>query len=385
MKKTLMLLFFCICSAFLATGCEKKDINRLSIVSAVGIDKTDNGFAVTFQVVNDYVLSKINRIDIAPVSIRKIEGMTVLETMTKTSNYITDKYFLYHFRILAFGEDIAREGIQPFLNAFLNVDQTQHKYNIIVIEKGKAEDALKIHTTLDLIPGYAIEEKIRNSRDNFGLGLNFNLDQLLSLNVSPGSNFVLTSVRVDGDVEKGTKGDSSKSVNPEAYFVVSNFAVFKEDKLVGYFTEKESLGYQYIMNNIKKSIVTVVLDDESVLTIQVRKNSCSKKFVIENGKPLVKINCRVYGSVYEDMSGMTKFTSAYMDEVITKTEYEVTKMIRDSITRAQTEFNSDVFAFADDFHRYHPKFFRTIIDRYDEVFPEMAIDIKVKFHLERVR
>jgi hypothetical protein len=74
-----------------------------------------------------------------------------------------------------------------------------------------------------------------------------------------------------------------------------------------------------------------------------------------------------------------------MDEVITKTEYEVTKMIRDSITRAQTEFNSDVFAFADDFHRYHPKFFRTIIDRYDEVFPEMAIDIKVKFHLERVR
>lgn len=385
MKKIIKLYLTLACVFLLAIGCNKNDINKLSIISAIGIDKSETGFEVTFQIVNDYVLGQQRKIDIAPVSVRTIKGATVFETMAKTSNYITEKFFLYHFRILAFGEDIAREGIQPFLNAFLNYRQTQHNYNIIVIDGGKAKDALKIQSSLDLIPGIALDEKIRNSKELYSLGSTINLDQVLSDIAIKGSHFVLTSVKVEGDAEKGTEGESSKSIDPDAYFVVSNLAVFKEDKLLGYLTEKESLGYQYIMNNIKNSIVPVVLDDESVLTIAVQKSKAKVKAFIDNDKPRIKITCRVRCSVYEDMSGMTKFTSEYMNEVIKKTEYEITKMMSDSVKRTQTEFNSDIFHFSEAIHRRYPKFWKQIIDRYDEIYPEMDVQIEVKMELDRVR
>jgi len=82
---------------------------------------------------------------------------------------------------------------------------------------------------------------------------------------------------------------------------------------------------------------------------------------------------------------MTKFTSEYMNEVIKKTEYEITKMMSDSVKRTQTEFNSDIFHFSEAIHRRYPKFWKQIIDQYDEIYPEMDVQIEVKMELDRVR
>ncbi|MCK9537269.1 MAG: Ger(x)C family spore germination protein [Bacilli bacterium] len=385
MKKTITLIIISFLFVILFAGCNKKDIDRLNVVSAIGIDKTEKGFSVTFQVINDYALSPTKKIDIAPVAIRKIESASMFEAMAKTSNYFTEEFFLFHFRVLAFGEDVAREGIYSFLNAFLNYRETQHNYNIIVVDGGKAEDLLKIQSSLDLIPGIAIEEKIRNSHQFYGLGLTTNLDQLLSDIIIKGSNFVLGSMKVIGDPEKGTKGDNNKAIDPDAYFIVSNLAVFNKDKLIGWLEEKESLGYQYIMNNIKKSVLTIVLNDESVVTLEIASSKTKIKVLLENNTPKFKINCHVKGSVYEDMSGITKFTDEYINEIIEKASYEVKKMMEDCIKKTQKEYNSDIFRFSEVIHRYYPKYWQNNIDKYDDIYPNIEIEINVKTELIRVR
>ena len=385
MKKVITALIFMFIFVLIFTGCNKKDIDRLNVVSAIGIDKTEKGFSVTFQVINDYALSPNKKIDIAPVAIRKIESASMFEAMAKTSNYFTEEFFLFHFRVLAFGEDVAREGIYPFLNVFLNYRETQHNYNIVIVDGGKAEDLLKIQSSLDLIPGIAIEEKIRNSSQFYGLGLSTNLDQILSDIIIKGSNFVLSSMKVIGDPEKGTKGDNNKSIDPDAYFIVSNLAVFKEDKLIGWLSEKESLGYQYIMNNIKKSVVTIILKDESVITLEIISNKTKVKVSLENNLPKLKIDCHIKGGVYEDMSGITKFTDEYINEVIEKTSYEVKKMMEDCIKKSQKEYNSDIFRFSEAIHRRYPKYWQNNIDKYDEIYPNIEIEINIRTELVRVR
>lgn len=46
-------------------------------------------------------------------------------------------------------------------------------------------------------------------------------------------------------------------------------------------------------------------------------------------------------------------------------------MMSDSVKRTQTEFNSDIFHFSEAIHRRYPKFWKQIIDQYDEIYPEM--------------
>ena len=383
MKKFIIILIFILIPFF--SGCEKHDINRLDVITAIGIDKTENGFAVIIQALNQYILNPQRSVDIAPVTIKKIEASSVHEAISKSSNHLTKKYYLNHFRILIFGEDVAREGIYKFLNFFLNFYATQHNYNIIVVDAGTAEDLLKIHSSLELIAGIGIYEKIYNSERQYGLGLSTNLDTLLSNIILEGSHFVLSSMKIFGDPEKGSKGDNRQSISPDTYVAVSNLAVFKEDKLIGWLTEKESIGYQYVMNNINKSVVTIVLDDESVITVSITSNKTKIKVNIENDSPLIEIKCQTKGNVLEDMSGMTKFTDEYIEEIQVKTAYEITKMIEDCMIKSQKEFNSDIFQFSERIHRYHPKYWKNIIHNYDSIYPNIDIKVTVNVKLERIR
>ena len=48
-------------------------------------------------------------------------------------------------------------------------------------------------------------------------------------------------------------------------------AVFKEDKLIGWLNDIESIAYNMIMGEIKTTVIPVKIDEESTVSIKINK------------------------------------------------------------------------------------------------------------------
>ena len=238
LKKTLLMIC-CIIQIMILTGCfGKRDIEKLSVATAIGVDKTESGYKVTAQIINPYVLGE-NVLTESAIDVYTDEGRTISEAVRKLGNRTPHRLFLSHFQVLAIGEEMAKSGIEPILYYFYSHYQSRHKYNIVVVKEGTAEDTLKIQTTLSLIPSISIMRKINGSVENIGNTRDSNMDEVINELRSPGHSLVLPGIKLEGDLEEGKKLENTQTSDQDAKINVTDLAVFYDDKLIGWLNHEE--------------------------------------------------------------------------------------------------------------------------------------------------
>ena len=385
MKKFIIIFLFLII-IINVSGCGKRDVEKLSITTALGIDKGETEeIKVTAQILNANAVGSKPR-DVSPVYTISVEGKTIQEALRKLTTVFTSKLFYYHFQILIFGEELAKEGIEKYLNFFAINNETQHTYNVIIAKENTAEDILKIRTIGSLIPVVTLIGKIEASADAYGISKVTYMDEVITYIRRGGEGgFTLASLKVEGDVEKGSKGDNVKNIVPDAYIVTSTLAVFKEDKLVGWLNERESIGYNHIQNNIKSTFYVITKSDGSLASIEADSVKTKIKVQEVDGKPKIIIDVSVTGELVEDMSNNTLLDAEYRRDIENRTSYEIKKMLEKTIFKAK-ELNSDFLHFHLEIYRKELKLWKNIKDiYYDEIFPNLEVEINVETKIMRIK
>jgi len=366
-------------------GCgKKKDINEFTTSTAIGIDLSENGYKISVQAVNAMVLGR-KPLDISPVIIVTAEGKTILEALMKMSTQFPSKLFIFHISLLIFSKEAAEEGIEKFIDYFAVERFSQHNYNIIIVENETAENVLKVQTVLNLVPTNAIEGKISNSEEIYGLGKNTYLDETINYIKRQGIGLVLSSIIIEGDPEKGSEGDTNKTADPEARIKVSNLAVFKKDKLIGFLTEQETLGYKHIVGKIKISSVNVITKDGDTIALRISKVKTKTDFKLENNKPKIIVNHTVYVAVSQDLFNTIVIEEDIINDLQMRASYEITQKIEACLKRAQEDLNSDIFSFSEVIHRKDPKYWAEMIDNYDNIFSTLDVEVNVETKIKRIR
>ena len=104
-----VLLFFTLS---VLTGCwSKRELNELAICVGLGIDKAEDGYYVTVQIINPGELSGKNRSGRSEVITSRVKGETIFEALRKLSTVSPRKIYMSHLHQVVFGEELAREGI----------------------------------------------------------------------------------------------------------------------------------------------------------------------------------------------------------------------------------------------------------------------------------
>lgn len=124
------------------TGCwSNNELNRLALVAAIGIDKKDDKFLLSVQIINPGVVApKMGGGGAyAPVSMFKETGTTVMEGFRRVTRKMPRQIYFAHLRFLIISEEVARGGVQEVLDFFSREHEFRDDFYIIITKKNRAE------------------------------------------------------------------------------------------------------------------------------------------------------------------------------------------------------------------------------------------------------
>lgn len=245
-----------ILSLFL-TGCwDRRELNELGITLAIGIDKVEDEYQVTAQVVVPSEISAKTSTGRSPVTLFQANGETVYEALRKITKNSPRKIYPGHLRTLVLGEDLAEEGIAESLD-FLSRDwELRSDFFVVIAKDMTAGEVLNVTTTIENIPANHMFNTLKTSEAFWAATNGFLLDELIANLTIDGKEAVLTGILVTGE-KMGSSKQNVESITPSAQIKYDELAVFKKDKLVGWLTERQSRGYNGIVNEVQKTVTAI--------------------------------------------------------------------------------------------------------------------------------
>jgi len=381
MKKKLFIVFFML---LLTTGCwSKKDLNELAIVTAIGIDKTEDGYSVSIQVLNPSELAGNTSSGRTEV-VRFIKsGDTIFETLRKLSMDSPRRIYLAHLREVVFGEEIARDGIGKALD-FISRDHEMRTDFYITVAKGStAADILNIQTAIEKVPANKLFNALETSEKVWAATKTVQLDELINSIVSKGKEPVLTGIYYYGNSEYGSNIENVHNVSPETGLRLDYLAVFKKDKLIGWLNMNESKGFNYITDTIKNTVITIETNEGKV-SIEALRSKTKVHGKMKKGKPVIDITIDTEGNLADVESSIDLSKPENIDKLEKEFQNNIKEKVQTSIKKVQEEFQSDIFGFGEVIHRADPRAWKEIEDNWDEMFTNLDVNVEVKADIRRL-
>ena len=164
------LLFFCL----LLTGCwNRKELNKIEIVSVIGLTKENDKCIMTSQVIIPNSMgthSKTTSSSNKHYENYTVKGETLFDAVRNTTLISNHKLFHQHNKALVFSESLAREGIMNCVDFFLRDHDIRPQINII-ITKDDISKTLNAKTELSNIPGFYISDLLENTSSSSKVGI----------------------------------------------------------------------------------------------------------------------------------------------------------------------------------------------------------------------
>ncbi len=385
MKKKIFIVILIFTCLFLGGCTKKKSIENLQIATGLSLDLDENGsLELSAQILNHHAVGDRPQ-EVSPVIVLSETGRTIQEAFRKLSTILPGKLFFSHFEILVIGEELAKAGIAPYIYFFSINEETIHQYNIIVARGCKGKDILKILSVVENIPAMSHYGKMISALDFYGIGKFYTVDKTINDINSPAIALSLGSLQIIGDIEKGNKLDNRKTIDLATYTKVSTLGIFRYDCLVGWLDEAESIGLNYLTNQIKSSFVVVTKADGNHASIEIYKSKLKKKLIVEGDKIKFKLSINFTGDITDDLTGITPHTNQYVADILERAKYEIRIMCEKAIQKTK-EYKLDIFGFGRDIYRQNNSLWEKIKDNYhEEIFPNIEFEIIVDGELIRVK
>lgn len=359
-------------------------------------------------------------------NVHTIEAPSILEAIDMMGMAISRRVSLMHAKNFIISEELAKEGIFPFIQAVKRYYETRPTMNII-IARGTAEEfilesktniggtinkALELHIKQSAnsgsFPSIALHEFNRNVTSNsiqpvaiYGGVNDFSLLKNDEEESGETSQEVINENESTGEEEKSDQQDDDSQqdskLNVKKGFLPGELprkavakrelvgtAVFRDDVFVGYLDTIETSFYLMAINKYKAGSITI--EDQRkkgyAIVIEPRSNGSKVRVSLNGDKPVINLSLNIEADLESVQSGIEYESIDMIENLNTDFEKYLTKGIKDTITKTQKEFKSDIFGFG----KYAKSNFLTIDEwikydwlnkyEYAEVNVEVSVNIR---------
>lgn len=359
-------------------------MNDLAIAMGMGIDKTEQGYKVTVQVVNpsEIALKQASTMR-SPVSVHSETGETLFEAIRKITKVSPRKLYFAHLRILVVSEEVARGGLGKVLDFISREPEFRTDFYLTVAKYQPARDVLKTLTIIEKIPANKLYLSLETSEKTWAPTVTMQLDELITNILSDGINPVITGIEVIGDKSLGKTRENVETVEPTRLKYTS-VAVFKKDKLVGWLNEEESKGYNYIMGNVRSTVGHVKCPQGGYVLMEVIRTKSDMKASVAGDRPKIKVHLTVEENVAEANCNIDLLNPDTIGHLQAKAEKVIKSFMEQAIRKTQTEYQTDIFGFGEAVRRENPDAWNKLRNNWSAVFAELPVDIQVEVKIRRV-
>ena len=366
-------------SLFLLSGCwDRVEVNDLAIVTAAAIDKKDDDrIELSLQVFIPKAMSSGGGQGGGggggggePVTLVSSHvGKNLAEALSKLQTEIPRKVFWGHCHIFIFGEEVAREGIQDHLDFLLRHPQPRERAFVFVSE-GKARAIIELQTRLESFSAETIRRQA-----NLGAGVKTTLQELDAMLSSESHAAALPLLKISTE-----KGSQEEYQFPN----MIGTAVFKKDKMVGTLSLAKTRGVVWLRNEIEDYTVTLELKNKDG-DISLNPVSTHVTMIprIYNDEWIMDVNIRTEGAVIQNRTNLDLTNPKSLRIVEGAFQEDIKKRMRTTIQELQEQLDTDILNFAKEFHHKYPKQWGSVKNRWDEIFPQVIVNVNVKGNIRR--
>lgn len=367
MKKIILMLT----SIIILTGCwNYRELNDYAIATGMAIDYEDGEYEVSLLFAN----GSNKEDEDTQVTVRSEKGKTIYEAIKNISLSMPKEIYISHLSVIVFSEDMAKNGLRPALDFLLRDPQSHQNFYIIVAKDTKAKDTLTILTPLADYPSQNITANIKITEKLQGRITNASFNNFVSKILQKGSNPISNSIIIVGNEAEGTKKEEQENSVASAYTKLDTIGLFKNDKLVGWTTMDESIGINMLLGDVEILYLNLPCNNDNLV---ITSTSYKVKNNIEKEKITVNINAS--GMINEVGCSVNLEDPKNIQKYEQKVEEKMKEYINMAIDKAKS-LKTDIFGYGNMIYKKYPNYFNSI-DNWDEVFPNLKIDINVQFTL----
>lgn len=362
--------------ALLLTGCwNRMELNEIGLISALCIDRSEEGWIVTYQFINPSAISagtggasKAGGGE-SPVHVFSSEGPTLREAIDVSYTESPRRLYFPHADVLVLGKEAARKSITDVIDFYWRNTYLRENVSVMITE-GQASEMLKQLIPPERLPGTAMAH-ISRQTDHFNS--NFPSIKMYELTRSLDSQSGVAGVpqvEVVGESQSRIESmDQLHKTSTPAKVRITELAVFRKDRSVGTLTRNESIGISWLTDKIRISALSITCPGS---------NKGTEKFSFQTFPAKTKTRVR------KEADGFTMLVSVKAKGRISESncpenlanlsnlraaEKEIEEVIKDYMSKgweASKRLQADLPHFADQIHRKYPKEWSKIKDQWEK-------------------
>ena len=379
MKLKRLLFILIILSTIFLTGCwSSHEVNTLAITVCIGIDKTENGYLVTEQVLNPRAIASKKATAESPVVIYTAEGNDLAEIVRRFTTQSSRILYNADLRMVVIGEDVAKDGIQNILDYFLRNYEYRTEFYFVIAKNSTANEVLGILTPIESVPGFSMYISLKMSEEKWAAMKSIRIIELVNTIIADGDNPVLTGIEISQDEISPKSTDILKQSGEYKKLKYTGLGAFNKDKLVGWLDEDESKGYNYITDNVKNTIEYADYDSKVKITYEIiNAKSKTKVYFLEN-KPAIEVKIKTKCNIVI-VEGEFDVSAEENKQILNKLLASKVKLLCEkALNKAQKELKTDIFGFGEAIHREYPKTWEKLKDDWNDKFTDLPVNITVE-------
>ncbi|MBM7631997.1 Ger(x)C family spore germination protein [Geomicrobium sediminis] len=380
---TSLLLF---ASTLLSSCWDQYELRDLSVVTGLGIDiMSDDTVRLTLQVINPSELAAQEE-GTGRSGAQNYETFapSIQEAFRKLTQTAPRRGYYSHLASVVIGEEAAKKGLNNYLDHFYRDHEIRTDFPIIIARGYDAKEILSITPPIEDITSIHIMDSIIYSENSYSLVTETTLDDLFEMIVASGIDPSLNGITIIGDEEVGQSLENVEEALPKAFLEIGNSAFFKEDKLIGWLSEDETKGYQYLTNAVQDTSETLPCPhgQDNYFTVETTSIDTSITVTSNGSLPNVVIKPYVQGTISEINCDQLDVLSPSTHKFVIETfEQRIEDLVGETIAKAQEE-HSDYTGIGREVYRQEPHIWHNIKNHWYETFESLNITVDAKVEVK---
>ncbi len=314
------------------------------------------------------------------------KGETIYEAFNNLYKMSTRRLFWGHTQFIIIGSELAREGIDEYIDYFSrHLEMRRNAY--ILVSRTTTYDIMRLDPEIELFMNDEILNMIQRAQE-WNEGRIPSMNDYLIWRAVQGREPVLPILEaVPGSPANLGKLSEPYSTVGKNVVSLNGSAVFKEDRMVGSMNIDEIQGYLFITNRMKEGYILVKpFHEDKYVSLRVLDSNYKIRPSIKEGRYFVDIQVSVEVDLAEANEPQLALNKEEVLQLISnKTGERIKEKINMTIDRAQKEFKSDIFGFGSYFHRKYSEQWKGVKGTWNDVFQTVEYNTTVWCQIKSTR
>ena len=356
--------------ALILNGCwNSRELDSISILMGIGLDKTDREGQIEMT-------SQLAALQPSTQSGSQgggskfwnvsVTGQNVFQILRGDTHVVNNKIYLPHNQVVIFGEDLAKEGLDKYMDFFMH-DHEARLNAWVLIAKGRASDVLNIEDKLNSIPALGLSDLMKDQANNSETVqtkiLDF-YDKLVTQSTAP----IVPIVEVRG-------------MGADQAIWVTGAAVFVRDKMVGELDASETQGLLWVNGKIISGVIPIVVTGGDA-EIEIMHGKSTTNVELKDGT--IYYNVDITGEfVLGSCSGDLDLTDQNFTKEAEKNISEAVKKQINTVYQKTIRMGADIFGIGDSIYRKYPSDWENgLKQNWDQELQKVVFQVNVKSTLK---